>query len=348
VLLHPAACFTPLLREAHAVALVGGTLRPFVHVAAELLSTTALSSTGMDDDKNHNDTILREAAQADAAMTNLQSDPNKISHLYMTPSLTAFTCDHVVSSSNVLLQCLARGPTGQVLDLRFQSRNNPAVMDELGLTMVQICATAPSGVVVFVPSYSYEAQLVSRWKRTSTWDRLRSLKKVHREPKSSQHVEAALQAYTRDATREGGGALLFSVVGGKMSEGINFSDDMARCVVLVGLPYPDITDPELLEKMAALDRQSSSDDNTSTGISGQAYYQNLCMRAVNQSVGRAIRHANDYAAVVLLDQRFTTDPRIWTGLPTWLKRGGAPCRQDFPMEQRVDEMKRFFTLKQGV
>jgi len=187
-----------------------------------------------------------------------------------------------------------------------------------------------------LPSYSYEASLVRRWKKTGTWEQLQASKKVHREPKSSQHVEASLQSYARDAVK---GALLLSVVGGKMSEGINFSNDMARCVVVVGLPYPDITDPELKEKMATLD---SSTDKT---ITGQAYYQNLCMRAVNQSVGRAIRHANDYSAIVLIDRRYTSDGRIWSGLPGWLKRGGSRCRQDLPLNRRLDEMKAFFVTK---
>ena len=39
------------------------------------------------------------------------------------------------------------------------------------------------------------------------------------------------------------------MMGGKLSEGINFSDDLARCVMVVGLPYPDKRDVVFKEKL---------------------------------------------------------------------------------------------------
>lgn len=343
VLLHPAAFFENVLEEAYALALVGGTLRPFVHVVAELLGDRAGT------------TVLNDAAKADAmASSSVHVPPtvmttnatsSSVSNSFISANFTAFTCDHVVPSSNVLLQCIGRGPTNQTLDLRYQSRTNTAVCNELGRTLLQISETVPNGVVVFLPSYSYETFLIRHWKTSGLWNRIQAMKAIHREPKSSQYIEASLQSYTRDAVHGPNGAILFSVIGGKMSEGINFSDDMARCVVVVGLPYPDITDPVLIEKMAALDSLT-----TDQAITGTSYYQNLCLRAVGQSVGRAIRHANDYAAIVLLDQRYCSDSRIWSGLPNWLKKGcnNTTWHDDMPFTRRTSEMKEFFDSKNPI
>jgi chromosome transmission fidelity protein 1 len=322
VLLHPSEQFQNVLDEAHAVVLVGGTLSPFAHVAAELLGTD----------------FVDRAAQADSMM---KAD-NGISKCIISPGLTAFTCDHVVPSCNVQLECLSMGPSNVKLDFRHQSRMTNPVCDEIGRALEGICKVVPSGIVVFLPSYTYEAHLVRRWKTTGLLQSLQRYKKVHREPKSSQQVELALQGYSRDATSTG--ALLLSVVGGKMSEGINFANDMARCVMVVGLPYPDITDPELKEKMSAMDAAAAKN---SSSISGQAYYQNLCMRAVNQSVGRAIRHANDYASIVLADFRYSTDPRVMSSLPRWLRRGSANGEGDKSFSGMLSRLTAFFDDKKA-
>jgi len=101
-----------------------------------------------------------------------------------------------------------------------------------------------------------------------------------------------------------------------MSEGINFSDDLGRCVVMVGMPYPNLHSPELKQKMSFLNKTVGAVDGKQAG---QVHYENLCMKAVNQSVGRAIRHKGDYAAILFLDHRYSR-PGIISQLPNWISK----------------------------
>ncbi|XP_045867652.1 ATP-dependent DNA helicase DDX11 isoform X3 [Meles meles] len=145
---------------------------------------------------------------------------------------------------------------------------------------------------------------------------------IFQEPKKANQVEQVLAEYSRCIKccgQAGGtvtGALLLSVVGGKMSEGINFSDNLGRCVVMVGMPYPNIRSPELQEKMAYLDQTLPRGPGQPPP--GKALVENLCMKAVNQSIGRAIRHQKDFASIVLLDQRYARPP-ILGKLPAWIR-----------------------------
>ncbi len=122
------------------------------------------------------------------------------------------------------------------------------------------------------------------------------------------------------------GAILSAVVGGKMSEGINFSDGLGRCVVMVGLPYPNPRDPVLVEKMKYISAKAAASASSPSParramsapvMSARQYYENACMRAVNQSIGRSIRHAGDYATILLVDHRYMR-PEITSKLPRWI------------------------------
>lgn len=74
-----------------------------------------------------------------------------------------------------------------------------------------------------------------------------------------------------------------AVVGAKLSEGLNFTDDLARAVVMVGLPYPNASSPELKERLEYVSNLSKQKGGT--GDAGKELYENLCINAVNQCIG---------------------------------------------------------------
>lgn len=88
-----------------------------------------------------------------------------------------------------------------------------------------------------------------------------------------------------------GGALLFAVIGAKLSEGLNFSDHLARAVVIIGLPFANLSSPELRERMKYVSRlETKSNLQRKPGQKDAAteLYENMCMNAVNQSIGEQV------------------------------------------------------------
>lgn len=79
--------------------------------------------------------------------------------------------------------------------------------------------------------------------------------------------------------------MLFAVVGAKLSEGLNFSDGLARAVVLVGLPFANLGSAELKERMNYANSLAKANKANNSYNAGRELYENLCMKAVNQSIG---------------------------------------------------------------
>ncbi|KAF9990293.1 DEAD H (Asp-Glu-Ala-Asp His) box helicase 11 [Mortierella antarctica] len=352
MLLNPANVFKPLIDEARSVILAGGTMEP----VSDLLSLLF--------------PYLKSDSQGPNPPTGLGVARTAESATY--PRIHRFSCGHVIPKENLMTLVMEKAPTGTSLELNFANRNQDQVMDGIGQSLANLLNMIPDGVVVFFVSYSYMAQVLARWRHkpsssstgTSILERIQARKRVFIEPREASDADRMLKEYQdciyekpehtlASASAGPRGAVLFSVVGGKMSEGINFSDRLGRGVIVVGMPFPNKGSPELQERMRYMDQVQLSErqqqqQHLQTGSSapmrmtaGSEYYENLCMRAVNQSIGRAIRHQNDYAVVVLLDRRYGA-PRIRQKLPGWIGSSIEVCEQFGPA---MNKLANFFRAK---
>lgn len=249
-----------------------------------------------------------------------------------TERLRDFSFGHVVAPDAICARVMAKGASGQRFLFNFANKSNKELVTELGKCLLDVAQAVPAGVVVFFCSYDYMHTVHEHLRREGLLERIQRHKTVFMEPKQAGQTEKILHEYAT-AVKRGpkGGAMLLSVVGGKLSEGLNFADDLGRCVVVVGMPYPNRTSAELCQKMKYLD------EHLKRGSGGE-YYENLCIKAVNQCIGRAVRHIGDYAAILLLDERYGQD-RIKQKLPEWIR---TSLQLDVPYASVAEELEVFF------
>lgn len=242
---------------------------------------------------------------------------------------------HVIDASKQLMAAVVgRGPQQGSLDATFSNRSELAYAKELGGTVKRLAANTPDGLLLAFSSYGMKESIFETWKRLGMLTEIACEKPIFEEPKGNNETKKVMQEYSAALARGGNGAILAAVCRGKLCEGIDFTDKQCRTVVMVGIPYPARNELRVMLKQDFLDAKGVRGD-------GQRWYHREAIRAVNQTIGRAIRHRTDYGAVLLCDSRYASGSRLSnqaSGLSSWLR----PQVAVMSLEEAVKACQRFF------
>ena len=244
---------------------------------------------------------------------------------------------HVISKENVWVSVLSASATGIKLNSSHKTSKNPEYLLGIGQVLglflitsfslfdycfiVNIARFVPAGMLAFFPSYSLMSRCIEKWHQKAEgasktiWEQIEDSKYIFVEPKYASEMGRCIEDYHRalEATKpdrytpgKKNGAMILAVARGKVSEGIDFSNDNARAVAVFGLPFPSKVDPRVNLKWAFLDSEpkKKTEQSKEDEGAGALWYTQQAMRAVNQSIGRVIRNIHDYGAILLCDERY--------------------------------------------
>ncbi|XP_007462334.1 PREDICTED: regulator of telomere elongation helicase 1 [Lipotes vexillifer] len=226
---------------------------------------------------------------------------------------------HVIDKHQIWVGIVPKGPDGAQLSSAFDKRFSDECLSSLGKALGNIARVVPHGLLVFFPSYPVMEKSLEFWRARDFARKLEVLKPLFVEPRTKGGFSEVMEAfYTRVAAPGSSGATFLAVCRGKASEGLDFADANGRGVIVTGLPYPPRMDPRVVLKMQFLDEMKGQNGARDQFLSGHDWYRQQASRAVNQAIGRVIRHRHDYGAVFLCDHRFSSaDARAQ--LPSWVR-----------------------------
>ena len=179
-------------------------------------------------------------------------------------------------------------------------------------------------VAIFAPSYSMLERIHDEF--DNNWCSKAIIREEQR--MSKRGVEGLISKLYEQ--RDMRGAALFGVLSGKLSEGVDYSDNVLSALVCVGLPLP----PPSAKQDALLEYYSKKFDRN------RAWKYASLQPAVNsilQALGRPIRKKEDRAIVVLLEKRLL-EGRVSSCMPTMQK-----MRTSKP-ERTAERVKAFFEI----
>ncbi|KAJ7427077.1 Regulator of telomere elongation helicase 1 [Willisornis vidua] len=199
---------------------------------------------------------------------------------------------HVIDKHQLWVGIIPKGPDGTELTSTYENRFSGSYLSSLGKTVGNLVRVVPHGLLVFFPSYPVMDKSLEYWRVIDAY-------------------------YDKVVCPNSSGAAFLAVCRGKASEGLDFADNNGRGVIITGLPFPPCMEPRVVLKMQFLDEMRKTAGGAKY-LSGREWYSQQASRAVNQAIGRVIRHRQDYGAIFLCDQRFTGGS-VRNKLPLWVR-----------------------------
>ncbi|KJH48808.1 DNA repair helicase [Dictyocaulus viviparus] len=279
-----------------------------------------------------------------------------LSPLEMYPKVLDFDPAIMASITMTLARpCLsplvvAKGNDQVAMTSRFEQRNDVAVIRNYGNLVLEMASVVPDGMVVFFTSYLYMESVIAVWYEQHVIDELMKSKLLFIETNDALETSVALEKYV-DACDSGRGACLFSVARGKVSEGIDFSHHLGRCVIMLGIPYVYTESRILRARLEYLRDQF--------GIKENDFLTFDAMRHTAQCMGRALRGKTDYGLMIFADKylleifkrnvkieflkRFSRQDKRGK-LPRWMQEYLEETCTNLSIDEAVQIARRWLTL----
>lgn len=224
---------------------------------------------------------------------------------------------------------VTKGPDQVQISSRFEIRNDPLVVRNYGLLLVEYAKITPDGLVVFFPLYLYMELIILQWQTMGILDEVWKHKIILVETPDAQETTLALETY-RTACLNGRGAVLLSVARGKVLEGIDFDHQYGRCVLMLGIPF-QYTELRILKARLEFLRDTYQ-------IKESDFLSFDAMRHAAQCLGRVLRGKDDYGVMVMADHRFK---KRKTQLPKWIAHGLLDADTNLSTDMLVASAKKF-------
>jgi DNA excision repair protein ERCC-2 len=153
-----------------------------------------------------------------------------------------------------------------------------------------ICNTFEKNTMVFFPSFN----TLSLFRNKGYFNDIKRCLYIEEQSMSQSDLMNLVTNFKSCGDEEGDGATLFSVMGGRISEGMDFPAEQLEIALIVGIPYP---------KPTARQRGLQKYYEFKFGKGWEYTVNAPTARKLLQSIGRLIRDEHDKGVAVILDKR---------------------------------------------